>query len=199
LKGMKNQNKRILLGGGTTFLFLGTIEIFDGFSKEWGFSWGDMIANSSGIGIFAIQEMVFNKQIIRLKYSYHDTKYRDTRPDLLGENILQGAFKDYNGQTYWASINLNSLYCKINPKWLSIAFGYGGEDMISANTRNTLEKGMFHPYRQYYLSLDVDFEKISTENKFLKKIFKVANYIKLPLPTLEINKGFNAEWNWIYF
>ena len=199
LQGIENEKKRAFVAGGTTFLFLTTIEVFDGFSMEWGFSWGDVIANSSGIALFTAQEIIFNKQFVRIKYSYQNSEYRKIKPELLGENTLQGAFKDYNGQTYWASINLNNLHQSIKPRWLNVALGYGGEEMISATTDGVDEKGGFSPYRQYYLSLDVDFDKIPTKNKILKGVFKVANCIKVPFPTLEINRDFNTNFNWIYF
>lgn len=193
--GNKAQRKSAILSGSTTFLFLSSIEVFDGFSRDWGFSWGDMIANTGGIALFTAQELLFEKQYIRIKYSYLNTDYRKQRPDLLGENTLQAAFKDYNGQTYWASMNLNNLYHKIEPKWLSIAIGYGAEEMIFAET--TSSSGNLNPYRQYYIGLDIDFEKIKTQKKWLKGAFKVLNCIKIPSPAYEISE--NSKFHWITF
>ena len=36
--------------------FLTTVETLDGFSEEWGASWGDLIANTSGTFVFIGQE-----------------------------------------------------------------------------------------------------------------------------------------------
>lgn len=199
LSGVSDPSKKALLSGTATFLFLSTVEVFDGFSKEWGFSWGDMIGNAAGIGLFTAQEMIFNKQYVRLKYSYHNSDYRAQRPELLGENTLQAAFKDYNGQTYWASINLNNLHKNVQPKWLNFAFGYSGEGMISASNHGLGESNNGLVYRQYFFSLDVDFEKISTKSKILKKVFKVANCIKVPFPAVELNSDFDSKFNWFYF
>jgi hypothetical protein len=45
--------------------------------------------------------------------------------------------KDYNGQTYWLSVNLHSFYkgSKI-PKWLNLAIGYGANGMLTGNGEN---------------------------------------------------------------
>ena len=46
----------------------------------------------------------------------------------------------------------------------------------------------FERFRQFYLSLDVDFSKINTNSKFMKGVFTTLSYIKIPLPTLEISQ-----------
>src|SRR6185312_5697268 len=51
------------------------IEIFDGFSSAWGFSIGDMIANTAGASIYGLQEGAWNEQRVSLKISFHRTKY----------------------------------------------------------------------------------------------------------------------------
>ena len=156
-----------------------------------------MAANTIGSGLFLGQQLLFEKQVLQIKYSYHSTEYRKLRPNTLGENDVQGAFKDYNGQTYWASLNLNGVYKKIQPKWLNVAFGYGGEGMVFANNAATFEG--IQNYRQYYLSLDIDFERIETNKKWLKTIFKVANCIKVPAPTVELNSDGSSTFHWLYF
>lgn len=183
----------------SAFTFLSTIELMDGFSEAWGFSWGDVISNTSGIGLFYIQEALFQQQIIRLKFSYQPTRYREYRPNVLGENELQAIFKDYNGQIYWASINLNELSQSIKPKWLNLAFGYGGEGMVSANENILRDVESFNRKRQYFISLDVDFSKIRTKKPWVKSIFKVLNIIKVPAPSMEFNQGGGSEFHWFYF
>lgn len=195
-----NRKKHLLYAGGSAFAFLTTIEIFDGFSKEWGFSSGDFIANTSGIGLFVVQEMLFEKQIVQLKYAYHNTRFSDLRPNTLGSSTLQSAFKDYNGQTYWASFNLNSISKKIQPKWLNLAFGYGGTGMVRATSDPHFFEGQnFYPRREYYLSLDIDWSKIETNKKWLEWCFKVANCIKIPAPSLRFKKDTDPVFYGIYF
>ena len=52
-----DERKATLYGAGVAFLFQTTVEIFDGFSSEWGFSWGDMLANTGGAAFFIGQQL----------------------------------------------------------------------------------------------------------------------------------------------
>jgi hypothetical protein len=87
---------------------------------------------------------------------------------------LEQILKDYNGQTYWLSVNLHSFYkgSKI-PKWLNLAIGYGANGMLTGVkiTGCFLKKN--GASRRFYLSLDVDLTKIDTKSCFLKTIFSV--------------------------
>lgn len=87
------------------------------------------------------------------------------------------------------------------PKWLNVAFGYGGDGMIGAFYNNIVvmdENGNtknFNRYRQYYFSLDADLTRIKTKSKFLKSVFSCINIIKIPFPNMELSEGklkFNA-------
>ena len=53
-------------------------------------------------------------------------------------------------------------------------------------------------YRQYYLSLDINFSKIKTNSKILKTIFNSLSYIKIPLPSLEFSNK-KLKGHYIYF
>ena len=165
--------------------------MLDGYSEEWGFSWGDILANASGTGLYVGQELLWNEQRIALKFSFHKTKYANLNPEKLGKRTLEQMLKDYNGQTYWLSFNLHSFFKESKiPKWLNVAIGYSGEGMVSASkdidnqvlTSNSR-------YRQYYLSFDVNLNNIKTNSRFLNSFFSVFNMIKIPFPALEFNKN----------
>lgn len=207
LRGAGLDEKRSIWYGGTLgFAFLTTVEVFDGFSKGWGFSWGDMAANSIGAGLFIGQQLLWHEQRILVKYSFHTTEFPKYRPDVLGEDFLQQTIKDYNGITIWASCNIKSLLLKEEskfPAWLNVAFGVGATGM-TGGFENVLEhNGKPIPYyerkQQFYCSLDIDFTRIPTNNKFLKYTFKVLNIFKLPFPAIEYNTGGDWVWHWIYF
>lgn len=175
------------------FGYLTTIEIMDGFSTGWGFSASDMLANASGISIFAFQQHFLNDQFIKLKFSFHQTQYPKYRQELLGNNLAEQLLKDYNGQTYWLSFNpfyFSGENCKF-PKWLNLAIGYGAEGMISGRDNYVIipTNGSIignNRNRKLLLSLDLDLTKIKTKSKFLKNIFVVFNSIKIPAPTIEL-------------
>ena len=199
-KDEKSRNQALLYSSVSSFAFLTTVEVFDGFSKEWGFSWGDFAANTSGIALFAAQEYFLKRQVVQLKYSFYPSKYADLRPNVLGSSLLEKAFKDYNGQTYWAEVNLNSIHSSIKPRWLSIAFGLGADQMIFADpTRSSFNGNDYNARCQYYISLDVDWEQIETKKEWLKWVFKVANCIKIPAPSLEFKNGSNVQFRTLYF
>lgn len=187
-----SSNKDQLIYGSTLgFGFLTMVEIFDGFSKEWGFSWGDILANTTGAGLFVGQELLWNEQRISIKYSFHQTMYALQSPDKLGKNFSEQFLKDYNGQTYWLSANLHSFFKQSKiPKWLNIAFGYGADGMLMGvkDIDNQLLTNN-NRYRQFYLSFDVNLEMVKTNSRFLKSVFSVFNVIKVPFPTLEFSKN----------
>ena len=201
-----DEKRSIWYGGTLGLAFLTTIEIFDGFSQGWGFSWGDMAANTLGSAMFIGQQFLWHEQRITLKYSFHTTEFPKYRPDVLGSNFLQQTIKDYNGQTYWASFNFKSLFLKKEskfPAWLNFAFGYGATGMTggfeNASSYNDQPIPEFVRKRQFYFSLDVDFTRIPTNNKFLKYTFKVLNIFKMPFPAIEYNTGNEWVWHWMYF
>lgn len=185
------KKKQLIYGTTLGFGFLTTVEVFDGFSKEWGFSWGDIMANGVGSGLFIGQELLWNEQRITLKFSFHQTKYAPQNPDKLGKNFTEQLLKDYNGQTYWLSANLHAFFKQSHlPKWLNLAFGYGAQDMLygTKDIDNQLLTN-YNRYRQFYVSFDVNLNEIKTQSHFLKSLFSVFNVIKVPFPTLEFSKN----------
>lgn len=198
-----SKKSQLLVGGLSGFAYMGAIEVMDGYSEGWGFSWGDMGANALGSGLVIGQKALWNEQRVQLKFSFYQSPYAQYRTDLLGKSLSTQVLKDYNGQTYWLSVNPSSFFKKENkfPRWLSVAVGYGADGMLGARYNNVLvmdEQGntkQFNRYRQYYLSLDVDFTRIPVRSKFLKAVFSCINTIKVPFPNLELSEGklkFNA-------
>jgi hypothetical protein len=187
--GVSKKNQ-LIYGSTLGFGFLTAVEVLDGFSKEWGFSWGDVLANGLGTGLYVGQELLWEEQRISVKFSFHQTKYALLNPDKLGESFHEQLLKDYNGQTYWFSANLHSFFKESKlPKWINIAFGYGANGMLngSKDIDNQLLTNNVR-YHQYYLSFDVNLENIKTDSHFLKTILSVFNSIKVPFPTLEFSK-----------
>ncbi|MEL0456838.1 DUF2279 domain-containing protein [Flavobacteriaceae bacterium SZ-1-7] len=187
--GAEKKNQ-LLYGATLGFTFLTAVEVLDGYSKEWGFSWGDVLANGVGTGLYIGQELLWNEQRIAIKYSFHDTKFAQVNPNKLGETYMEQILKDYNGQTYWLSFNLHSFFKNSKvPKWLNIAVGYGADGMLygSKDIDNQVLTSI-ERYRQFFLSFDVNLNNIRTNSRLLRSIFDIFNMIKIPFPTLEISK-----------
>ena len=200
--GMKRKNA-IWYGGLTGTFFLTIIEILDGYSAEWGASSGDLLANGFGSLVAISQELYWNEQRIQLKYSFRPSRWSDQNPEQLGNNLVEKIFKDYNGQTYWISFNLKSLFNiqKENfPHWLSVSLGHSGNKMLSPYQPNDGEGKNWYPKRkrQFLLSLDVDLNKIKTNNKYLNTILHTFGFLKFPMPTLELSNN-KLYWHPIYY
>lgn len=173
-----------LVGSITAFAVLLPIEIFDGHSVDYGASLGDLAANAGGALFFLGQQSLWKETRINPKFSFQYSPYASLRPSLLGtgpERIL----KDYNGQTYWMSVDIDKF--TRFPRWLNIAAGYGAEGMIYARDEQHAPLGYPLPYRQFYLALDPDLTAIRTRSKAIKTLLFFANMIKIPAPALSFD------------
>ena len=197
-----SRKSQLIYGSTLGLAFLTTVEVFDGYSANWGASLGDVVANISGTALYVSQELLWKEQRIVPKFSFHTTPYAAARPTVLGSSIQEQILKDYNGQTYWLSANIYSFSKSSSlPKWLNVAVGYGAEGMITGNDAllNTIFLPESKRYRQFYLSLDVDLTKIKTKSHFVKTILTVFNSIKIPAPTIEIKQSGSTKFHFIYF
>jgi hypothetical protein len=208
--GLPN-NRSALIGSLGGFVYMTVIEFLDAHSAEWGWSWGDMAANVSGSGLFAVQQMAWKEQRIQFKFSVHRTRYEgdleNRADDLFGKSLPERLLKDYNAQTYWLSFNLSSFMPESRfPGWLDIAMGYGANGMFGGYRNIAQDKNgnitFYRPdikrYRQWYLSPDVDFSRIKTKSKVLKTVFAVVNILKIPAPSLEFSQG-RLKSHWLQF
>lgn len=199
-------NKKAAWIGGLTALGLQTmIEIFDGFNSEWGFSKGDMLANITGSALFVAQQLAWGEQRARLKFSFHKTIYSKYNPKELGSNKWQSWLKDYNGQTYWLSINPAS-FMKGNtsfPQWLNASVGIGANGMIGARTNPSKVGDIvipeFRRQHRFLFSVDADLKRIDNRNMDPHVLLTVPNVLKFPAPALEIKKDSAVKFHWLYY
>jgi hypothetical protein len=193
-----SKKQMMIYGAISGIIFQTPIEILDGFSPDYGFSPGDMVANLTGSALYLGQIALWDEVRIQPKFSFHFTSLAAQRPNLLGSKPTERWLKDYNGQTYWYSGSPRSFFKHSSwPAWLCISVGYGIHNMISADPVQSTELG-FRPYRQYYLSLDIDLTKIKTRSKFIRTIAFLANSLKIPAPALQISKK-GVDFRPLYF
>jgi len=197
-----SKKEQLVYGAGLGFAFLTVVEAFDGFSSQWGASAGDMAANASGTALYVSQELIWKEQRLIPKFSFHATQYATYRPEVLGSTLAEQILKDYNGQTYWLSVNLYSFSkgSKI-PKWLNLAVGYGADGMLAGNDANDISvlAPKTEKRRQFYLSFDLDLTKIQTKSHFLKTIFSIFNTVKIPAPSIEYSPNEGFKGHFLYF
>lgn len=188
-----NKKKASLFGAGFSFLYLTTIEVLDGYSSGWGFSYGDMAVNLGGCLAQGFQSAT-GKQILSFKYSFRSTPFPLERPELLGTSLAERMLKDYNGQIYWMCFSPWSLLKKNWAPYIALAVGYSGHGMTGGSVNPQFnEQGLrlndYKRYRQYYLSLDIDLSKIQTDVKWFKIIAETFSFVRIPFPALEFSQG----------
>ncbi len=188
--GVSKKNK-LIYGAGMGFVFLTTAEVIDGFSKDSNASYGDIVANAGGTSLFVFQDLLWDEQRIVPKFSFHSSQFISSNIKTMKSQIES----EFDGQTFWLSANIQSFFKKSKvPKFLNIAIGYGVENLDNSTLNTNVE-----PYRQLFLSLDVDLTRIKTNSHLLKTLFSVFNTIKVPAPTIEFSRNNQLKWHFIYF
>jgi Predicted periplasmic lipoprotein (DUF2279) len=129
-----------------------SFEVFDGFSEQWGWSWGDILYNTLGSGLFLGQELAWHDQRILIKISSMPVDFPDDRifpynplgnqqwttldqraNELYGTGPVDLFLKNYNSSVMWASVNPRAFIKNENswvPRWLNIAVGMGADNMF---------------------------------------------------------------------
>lgn len=174
----------VLLGPTYSFTGLLLMEILDGYSSGWGFSWGDIAANTLGSGLFIAKHLISKNAALEFKFGYTKSAYYND-----SENFANNLLKDYNGQTYWLSYSpfqhfKNTQYLR----WLGISLGMGGTQMVHGTPSLNPNDPNFH-IREYYLSIDFLPNQLNIKNVWLKRVANVFNVIKFPAPTLRLSNG----------
>ncbi|MFM2392163.1 MAG: hypothetical protein RLZZ546_140, partial [Bacteroidota bacterium] len=206
-----SENKSIWTGIIASTMFQSTIEIMDGYSDQWGFSIGDVVANTVGLSAFYFQQKYWKEQKITLKESswprtYEDTKFksidgkteislRERAEKLYGKSWGEKALKDYNVQIYWASFNPRIFSDRWSkwPSWLNFSVGYGADNLYGGfNNKfevngSSFDLSQLKRQRQIFLALDYDLRKIKSKSHFLKTVLNVLNIYKFPAPAIEYN------------
>lgn len=197
-----SKHKSALIGAGFSLAFQMPIEFFDGRSKTWGASSGDMIANASGTLAAGLQNWFWGNARIPIRISFHGSPYAAIRPAMLGNNIPERMLKDYNGQTYW--IDLNPERIKIRPKfwprWLGINLGYGADGLLGGDDNIWTDKdgsvnNYSHTkrYRQYYAGPSISFGYLKNHpKKAVRVLAYITDKIRIPLPAIEFAD--NKRW-----
>lgn len=191
------EDKSLTYGALSSIVVLTSIEVFDGFSSAYGASTTDLVANTFGTTLFYGQKKLWGDIRIQPKFSFHRTNFPDYRPETLGKNLSEELLKDYNGQTYWLSVNLSKFRrLQSFPKWLNFAVGYGAHNMIYAHDAGNVDFGL-SPKRQYYLAIDLDFSEFKSRSGLLNTALYLLDMVHLPAPALEFS-GDKFKFHYIY-
>ena len=190
--GVSGDNS-VWYGALTGWLWMLEIEISDAFMAEWGFSWGDMAANTAGSAFFVLQQ--FNYDLlggIQPKFSWHKSQaWKDMRYHKDPVALIE----DYEGMTFWLTVNpyhyFPESWKKGYSEWLAplgIAFGLSAKEIG------------WYPwagYKEYSIGLDIDLRKLPVwgNSNLMKFIASEVNFLRLPLPTIR----FTPQGTWVGF
>ncbi len=194
------EKKAIWIGGMLGFVLQTPIEIFDGFSSQYGFSVSDFAANTLGSAAVIAQELTWKEIRIMPKFSFSRSEYSPQRLEMFGSTFAEQLLQDYNGQTYWYSVDIFAFLKNDSnfPKWLNIAAGYGAGGMVYGNPDKNLAHG-YNSYRQFFISPDIDLRYLPVKNKFLKTAIYLISMYRIPMPALEYNTQKQLIMHPIYF
>jgi len=174
-------------------LFQLQIEIFDGMYKKYGFSYADMIANTTGQTLAAVEELHPHLKWLKPTISYSPSLAMRNLANFTQPSELRRSL-DYSGQTYWFAADVHALLpTRLQSYWPSLlraSIGHSITDYIDPVT------GASHrARRKLLLSIDIDPEKLPGENPVWKAIKHQLSYYHFPSPALQLTPSFRGlDW-----
>jgi predicted lipoprotein DUF2279 len=179
-----SEKKAIAWSAAYAAIFQLQIEIFDGRFKKYGFSYADMIANTTGQAMAVMQELHPAFRVIKPTFSYHKTRALSNSENGLIVSELRPSL-DYSGQTYWFSADVNQLLPDAAkpywPSFIRLSAGHSITDWIDPATGNPVRAK-----RKIVLSLDFDPDKLPGNAPLWRSIKRTLSYYHFPAPALEL-------------
>ena len=181
-----SDKKAIIWSAAYAAAFQLQIEIFDGQFEKYGFSYADMIANTTGQALAVMQELHPALRVIKPTFSYHKTRaLRNTENGLLPQSELRPSL-DYSGQTYWFSADMNRLLPDAaKPYWPSfvrLSLGHSITNWVTSEPPGATVRAK----RKLVLSLDFDPDKLPGDFPLWRTIKRTLSYYHFPAPALEL-------------
>jgi hypothetical protein len=178
------EKKAIIWSAAYAAAFQIQIEIFDGQFKKYGFSYADVIANTTGQTFAVLQELHPSLRAIKPTFSYHKTRaLMNTESGKIPGELRPSL--DYSGQTYWFSADVNRLLPDAAkpywPSFIRFSVGHSVTDWINPETA-AAQRGK----RKIILSLDFDPEKLPGNAPWWRSVKHTLSYYRFPAPALEL-------------
>lgn len=166
-------------GFGIAMSYQTYIEIRDGFSKDYGFSWGDMSANVIGASLPLIKQYVPAVRPFDLQVSFYpSSKFRS--------GAYNAIIDDYESTTHWIAFqpfsSLPVAWQAWYPKWIGLAVGHTVANLDGTGGGN----------HRLFISLDWNLKELPGLPRWLHTIFDVLHFYHLPAPAVEVYP--NVVW-----
>lgn len=171
-------------GFGVAMAYQTYVEIRDGFSAVYGFSWGDMVSNTIGATLPVVQRYVPALRSIDLQISYWPS-------DAFKNGEYNSIVDDYTSTTHWLALNTYDVaptsWQTWFPPWLGIAVGHSVQNLDGNGGGQHI----------VYLSLDWQLHRIPGLPQWLADVFRVLHLYHLPAPAVRILP--NVVWYGLRF
>lgn len=183
-------HKAAWLGAAYAAAFQLQIELWDGTQAKYGFSPPDLAANTVGAAFAVGQDYAPRLRAVKPTISYARTAASRRWGRAQGSELRPTT--DYAGQTYWLSIDVDSLLPDGAKRWwpglLRLSVGHSITDYVDPETG----KGEW-ARRKWVLSLDVDPEKLPGQNPVWRQIKHELSYYRFPAPALVLTPTFRLS------
>lgn len=160
------------------------IEVRDGFSQKYGFSWGDITANMVGISLPVLKHYYPSLRAVDLQISFWPSQ--DFR-----NGYYNAIIDDYTSTTHWLAINIHDLApnttFKDVPPWLGIALGHSVQNL----------DGIGGGQHRVFLALDWNLSRIDGLPPWLRDLCRTLHLYHLPAPAVQISP--NVVWYGVRF
>lgn len=165
-----------------------SVEMTDAFAVEHGFSIKDYLAGASGAWYQYLQYSNPSWRAVNFKWSYwnHASKYFTKREQLIEQNPSRAFVDNYGNQTYWLTVNLQSIvpqsWEESVPPWLGIAVGARAGDVV-----DVIRKDQQFKEFQVYISVDIDVARfLPEEGAFWIALRRTFSHLHFPSPALRL-------------
>ncbi|MFL5637520.1 MAG: DUF2279 domain-containing protein [Gemmatimonadaceae bacterium] len=179
-----SEKKAIIWSAAYAAAFQLQIEIFDGRFVKYGFSYADMIANTTGQALAVLQELHPTLRAIKPTFSYHKSQELKNTENGTIDTELRPSL-DYAGQTYWFSADMSQLLPEDArqywPSFIRLSVGHSVTDWVNPQSGEA-QRGK----RRIILSLDFDPEKLPGNAPLWRSIKHTLSYYRFPAPALEL-------------
>lgn len=172
------------LASGMALGYQSYIEVRDGFSKAWGFSWGDFGADLLGAAYPVARHYLPALAVTGFKMSFQPSeKYR--------AGAYGSIIDDYESSYHWLSLDVHALlpeaWRRYYPAWINLAIGHSVKDL----------DGRGGGRHELYLALDWNLDALPSCGGFLDLLKHNLNFYHLPAPAVRILPG--VVWYGVHF
>ena len=160
------------------------LEVRDGFSRDYGFSWGDISANLIGSTFPILQNVYPILRNFNFKISYQPS-------DRFKNDSIRYIMDDYESTYHWLSIDFDKLLPpsvdKLIPDFINLGIGHSVGGLANGGNE----------HHEFFVGLDWDIEALPGNSPILQFIKNTLNLYHLPAPTIKIYP--NVVWYGLKF